>query len=128
MGDLISIFMNVVKNNYMNFEGRARRREYWMYFLAYMIIYVALYALMFIFAAIADFLAVIISILLAFFALGLLLPSLAVGVRRLHDTNKSGWFMLLGFVPLANFYLLYLMILEGDKGPNQYGPDPKSGE
>lgn len=126
MGDLISIFMSVVKENYANFNGRARRREYWMFFLGYMIIYAILYALMIILAAIDPSLALIGSILLLIFALGLFLPTLAVGVRRLHDTNKSGWFMLLGLVPLANLYLLYLFITEGDKGSNQYGEDPKA--
>lgn len=128
MGDLISIFMSVVKENYANFNGRARRREYWMYFLGYMIIFILIYVLMIILAAIEPALAIIGSILLLIFSLGLLLPTLAVGVRRLHDTNKSGWFMLLGLVPLANLYLLYLFITEGDKGPNQYGEDPKLGE
>lgn len=60
------------------------------------------------------------------YALAMLLPSLAVGVRRLHDTGKSGWWMLLGFVPLANIALLVFFIQDGTVGANQYGPDPKA--
>ena len=61
-------------------------------------------------------------------SLALLIPGIAVAVRRLHDTNKSGWFLLLALIPFVNLYLIYLLIIEGDKGPNQYGPDPKAEE
>jgi len=121
-------FLNIVKNQYANFEGRARRKEYWMYALMYIIIFVAISVVAVILGMIASILATIVSIISYLFSLALLVPTIAVGVRRLHDTNKSGWFMLLGLVPLANLYLLYLLVIEGDKGANQYGPDPKAGE
>ncbi|KAF1071720.1 MAG: Inner membrane protein YhaI [Pseudomonas citronellolis] len=60
------------------------------------------------------------------YSLAVLLPSLGVAARRLHDQGKSGWMMLLGFVPLANFYLLYLFCLDSQPGANAYGPDPKA--
>lgn len=56
--------------------------------------------------------------------LAAIVPSIAVGVRRLHDQDKSGWFMLLGLIPLVGIVLLVFFCLEGTKGPNQYGPDP----
>jgi len=62
------------------------------------------------------------------FALAIIVPYIGVGIRRLHDVNKSGWFLLLGLIPLVNFYLLYLLVIEGTIGDNQYGPDPKAGE
>lgn len=61
-------------------------------------------------------------------SLALLVPSLAVLARRLHDVGKPTWYIVLGLIPLVNFYILYLTILEGDKGPNEFGPDPKAEE
>lgn len=121
-------FLNIVKNQYANFDGRARRKEYWMYILVYVIIMVAFSILGAILGMIATVLATIVSAISGLLGLALLVPTIAVGVRRLHDTNKSGWFMLLGLVPIVQFYLIYLLVIEGDKGDNQYGPDPKAGE
>lgn len=60
-------------------------------------------------------------------ALGLLLPSIAVAVRRLHDTERSGWWLLIGFVPLVGgIVLLVFMCLDGTSGANRFGPDPKA--
>jgi len=53
-----------------------------------------------------------------------IIPSFAVTVRRLHDHDKSGWFILIGLIPLAGFYLLYLYVTKGTDGPNRFGPDP----
>lgn len=111
-------FLKVVRDNYANFDGRARRKEYWMFFLANLIIGVVF--------AILGQIASLFSYISGLVSLGLLIPGIAVAVRRLHDTNKSGWFLLLGLIPLANLYLIYLLVIEGDKGPNQFGPDPKA--
>ena len=63
------------------------------------------------------------------FALGTLLPSIAVAVRRLHDTGRSGLWLLLGIIPLLGaIVLLYFTVQEGDVGPNEYGEDPKAAE
>ena len=61
--------------------------------------------------------------------LATLIPSLAVAVRRLHDINKSGWYILIGFIPfVGGIILLIWAVKEGDKGANQFGPDPKGGD
>ncbi len=110
-------FLDVVKNKYASFSGRARRQEYWMFILVYIIAYVLL--------AVID--AVVGTMVLALiFSLALLVPSLAVAVRRLHDTNRSGWWLLLGLIPLVGLVLIVFLALEGTKGDNQYGPDPKA--
>jgi len=107
-------FLDVVKNKYAEFNGRARRKEYWMFTLFYLIFYFGLSFL----TLISEFLAFLPMIL----SLGLFIPSIAVGVRRMHDVDKSGWFIL---IPIYN---LILACTEGTRGPNQYGPDPKGGD
>lgn len=120
-------FLKVVRDNYANFEGRARRKEYWMYMLAQFILILALIIVSAIFYAISNTLGGLIYGIIGLLSLALIIPTLAVTVRRLHDTNKSGWFILVSLIPfVGGIYLLYLEILEGDKGPNQYGPDPKA--
>lgn len=109
-------FLDVVKNKYADFNGRARRQEYWMYILVYIILAIV--------ASIIDSI-IGMQILGSILGLALLVPSLAVGVRRLHDISKSGWFLLLGIVPIANFYLLYLLVQDGTPGSNEYGANPK---
>jgi len=61
-------------------------------------------------------------------ALGMIVPAIAVTVRRLHDTNKSGWFYLFAFVPGGGIVILIFAVMEGDRRPNLYGPDPKNHE
>jgi uncharacterized membrane protein YhaH (DUF805 family) len=64
--------------------------------------------------------------LIGFIILGCLIPSIAVQVRRFHDQDKSGWFVLLNFIPsIGGIIVLVFMCLEGTRGPNRYGPDPK---
>ncbi len=110
-------YMKLPLQRYADFSGRSRRMEYWMFYLASII---ALVGGMIIDSIIGY------PILQIIIALGMIVPSIACGVRRLHDQDKSGWFMLLGLIPLANIVLLVFMFLEGTKGPNQYGPDPKA--
>lgn len=107
-----------VLKKYTEFTGRARRQEYWMFFLFNFIISMV----------IAIIGAVIgLPILHLIYALAVLLPSIGVGIRRLHDTDRSGWWMLIAFVPfIGGIWLLVLMVLEGTAGENQYGPDPKA--
>ncbi len=114
--DFTKWFMDCVKNKYAQFNGRARRKEYWMFTLV-----------MFLLMIVAQILDSIIGLPVFYLlvALGLLCPSFAAGARRLHDIGKSGWFLLLGAVPLANFYLLYLLVQDSQPGNNQYGPNPK---
>ena len=113
-----SWFLDCVTKKYAEFNGRARRKEYWLFTLVYILLIVLAVIIM----SIIPFLGMIIY---AAAGLGLLLPSLAVAVRRLHDVGKSGWFLLLALVPIISLYLLYLFIQDGTPGANQYGPNPK---
>lgn len=120
---------------YADFEGRSRRMEYWMFYLFTLIIgMVAALVIL----AIAMLLytmnlsesamgMVLIPIWLILFlaSMALIVPTIAVTVRRLHDQDKSGWMILLGFIPfVGGIILLVFMCLEGTRGPNRYGPDP----
>lgn len=115
---------------YADFQGRSRRKEYWMFFLGYMIVFAVLAALGGILGAFdpagGGVLGTIFIGLLVIFALALLVPSLAVQVRRFHDQDKSGWFVLLGLIPYVGGLIVFIfMLLEGTKGPNRFGDDPK---
>nr|WP_321224747.1 DUF805 domain-containing protein [uncultured Psychroserpens sp.] len=113
-------YLKVVRDNYANFNGRARRKEYWMFILFHMIFtYGGLIVLGLIAAALdSPFILFIVHIYL----FAVLIPTIAVAVRRMHDVGKSGWYML---IPIYSFILA---ITEGEKGTNQYGPDPKSAD
>ena len=123
---MIDWYKKVLLENYANFSGRARRSEYWYFTLMNMLILLGLYSILIV-AAVADIpiLAGIGGFLTLIFALGTFIPHLAVAVRRLHDTGKSGAFLLLGLVPFVSLILLYFYAAEGDKNGNQYGADPK---
>lgn len=105
--------------NYVVFEGRARRKEYWMFTLFNLIIFAVLYAL----AQSASIFLVLYSL----YGLAVFLPSLAVSVRRLHDTGRSGFWLFLAFIPIVGaIILIVFMALPGDQGDNAHGPDPKA--
>jgi uncharacterized membrane protein YhaH (DUF805 family) len=109
-------YLDVFKK-YAEFNGRARRKEYWMFTL---------------FNFLAIVLLLIVSLiglwfLLPIYVLAVVIPSLALTIRRLHDTDRSGWWFFIGFVPLVGgIWFFVLMVLEGTKGENQFGPDPKA--
>lgn len=110
--------------NYATFNGRARRKEYWMYML-----FVGLFALLFgsLMSLLVFILGPFVIFLLVPFFLVFLVPSIAVTVRRLHDTNKSGWWYLICLVPYVGSIILFILsVIEGDRHENQYGPDPKA--
>ena len=113
MNNIIENYKHVFKN-YVTFEGRARRSEYWYFFLANIIVAFILGFIdgMFGISTKPDE-----SILADIYLLLILLPSVAVGVRRLHDSDKSGWWLLLPF------YNLYLLIRVGTTGSNHFGAD-----
>ncbi len=111
-------YLKVLKN-YVGFQGRARRKEYWMFVLVNVIISIVL--------SIVESIANISSVLTGIYSLAILLPSLAVGARRLHDTGKSGWWQLLSLIPLiGTIILLVFMCLDSEDKENKYGSNPKS--
>lgn len=118
-------YLKVLKQ-YADFNGRARRQEYWMFALFNIIIIVALVLLSLMIGSSTSS-EDLMSIPILIYYLGIIIPSIAVAVRRLHDQNKSGWYYLVTFIPLVGgIWLLVLLCTEGDSGPNQYGPDPKN--
>jgi uncharacterized membrane protein YhaH (DUF805 family) len=124
-----------VLKQYVDFSGRARRTEYWMFTLFNVIILIVLgivdRALGFgSFSGTSGGGSVAFSaslgVLGGIYSLAVLLPSLAVAVRRLHDTNRSGWWLLIGLIPIiGGIVLLVFFVLEGTRGPNAHGADPK---
>jgi len=113
---------------YADFSGRSRRLEYWMFSLFTLLLLIGFYGLAVATGSVAED-DVPTGPALAIFAilsLGLIIPSLAVQVRRLHDQNLSGWWTLLNLIPyLGSLILLVPMLRGGTKGPNRFGPDPK---
>ena len=110
---------------YAQFSGRSRRKEYWMFFL-FIIICAVVIGIIEGILGMSGMVGDLYGPLTLLFILAIFIPSLAVQVRRFHDQDKSGWFVLLGFIPLVGgLIVLVFMCLEGTKGPNQYGPDPK---
>ena len=103
-------------SNYVNFAGRAIRSEYWYWVLFVLIATIA--------TSIID-LVLGITLFEPIFSLAVLLPSIAVGVRRLHDLDRSGWGLLLGFIPLIGAIVLIVWFCgRGTPGANRFGPDP----
>jgi uncharacterized membrane protein YhaH (DUF805 family) len=111
-------FIEAVKkafSNYANFNGRARRSEYWWFFLFNLIVSIVL---MFVDTSMGSTAGMLGNI----YTLGTLVPSIAVGVRRMHDVGKSGWYLL---IPIYN---IILAATNGETGTNGYGADPKGDE
>jgi uncharacterized membrane protein YhaH (DUF805 family) len=116
---MVQYFLDAVTNHYFDFNGRARRSAYWYYTLGYIILYVVL--------AVISSVAHLGQILTGLLSLALLLPSLGIGVRRLHDIGRSGWWILIGIIPLVGWIvLIYWYVQPGTAGTNEYGPDPKA--
>ena len=108
---------------YAVFSGRARRREYWMFFLVNMIIAIILGIIEGVIDSSPESNR---SVLSTLYGLGIFLPSLAVGVRRLHDTGRSGWWTLVGVIPIIGaIVLLIFMAQDSQSADNEYGPNPK---
>lgn len=120
-------FIDALKNA-VNFSGRARRKAYWMFVLFYVI-----------FAFVAGVLDGILGttvnpktgmgVIGGLYIFLMLLPLIALSIRRLHDTDRSGWWFLINFVPLIGGLVFFVFtLLEGTRGDNRFGPDPKAGE
>jgi uncharacterized membrane protein YhaH (DUF805 family) len=115
-------YLKVLKN-YVNFQGRARRREYWMFVLFNLIVSVVIGII----DGVLDMkTAGGLGILGLVYSLAVLLPSLAVGARRLHDIDKSGWWQLIAIIPILGWIVLIVWAAtEGNSGSNRFGSDPK---
>ena len=117
-------FMYALTENYANFEGRARRSEYWWFTLINAGMAIVILFLVGIVVASNESAAPIVVVVFLWL-IATIIPSLAVAVRRLHDTNKSGWLLLLQLVPFGGLVILIFLFLDSDQGPNQYGWPPK---
>lgn len=107
-------------SKYAGFSGRARRSEFWWFYLFSFLVIVA--------AAIVDAVAGTSPLFYALAALALFLPNLAAAVRRLHDIGKSGWSYLIVLIPIVGGIILIVWLAkDGVRGQNEYGPDPKGG-
>lgn len=108
-----------VLENYAVFDGRARRKEYWMFVLVNFFISIGI--------GLVEGLLGLGQILGSLYGLAILIPFFAVSVRRLHDSGRTGWWVLLWLIPLLGTLVLILFFcFEGDAGDNEYGPDPLS--
>jgi uncharacterized membrane protein YhaH (DUF805 family) len=107
-----------VLRNYTGFTGRARRTEFWMFALINFLVSLGIGVVGLIFGGRL--------VLHTLYALAVLLPSLAVSVRRLHDTNRTGWWLLIGLIPFLGVIVLVIFAIQDSQpGNNQYGPNPK---
>jgi uncharacterized membrane protein YhaH (DUF805 family) len=119
---------------YAEFSGRSRRKEYWMFALFNAIVNGVLLAIGFwgaserVFSS-TDELTLYFGCTLGLYGLAAFIPGLAVTIRRLHDTDRSGWTILFSLIPIVGpLILLYFYVTEGTNGPNRFGEDPKAGE
>ena len=109
---------------YAMFHGRARRKEYWFFFLFNMLFTAIAVIVDMTMGTFNDDLGV--GLLQGVYALAVLIPSIAVTVRRLHDTDKSGWWIFISLVPLiGGIWLLVLLVFDGNSNENRFGGDPK---
>jgi len=116
-------FSEAVKSgfdHYVKFDGRASRPAYWWWFLFTILVAVA--------ASIIDAAIGSFGVISGIAGLALLLPGLSVAIRRLHDTDHSGWWVLIGLIPIIGFIVLLVFYLrQSDPGENRYGPPPAEG-
>lgn len=110
---------------YADFSGRAQRSEYWYFILFYSLLWIGLAILDLMMDSFSKDLGF--GLLSGIFSLGVLVPSISVSVRRLHDTDRSGWWLLIGFVPLVGAIILLVFCLQDSQaGTNRFGPNPKT--
>jgi|ERR1700722_15602796 uncharacterized membrane protein YhaH (DUF805 family) len=103
-------------SNYVNFSGRSCRSEYWYWILFIIVADIV--------AGIIDY-AIGIQVVTGLFGLATILPNLAVAIRRLHDLDRTGWWIFIGLIPLVGWIILIIWYCtRGTNGPNRFGPDP----
>jgi uncharacterized membrane protein YhaH (DUF805 family) len=107
----LQLFTNLLKK-YVEFSGRARRQEYWMFTLIYLLIYIGL--------AVVEGMILGTPFIASIFLLAIFLPTISVGGRRLHDTDRSSCWLLLSLIPIISIVLVVFMCLDSEEG--DYGP------
>jgi len=116
-------YLTVLKK-YAVFTGRARRKEYWMFVLFNIIFYVVAIILDNILGTAIEDLGY--GLFYILYTLGVIIPSIAVAVRRLHDIGKSGWWIFISLIPIIGvFWFIVLVATDSQAGENEYGPYPK---
>lgn len=123
-GIIMSWYLNVLKK-YAVFSGRARRKEYWMFVLMNGVIGLVIAIIQQLLNLSNEF---GVGVLSSVYSLLVLIPGIAVTVRRLHDTNRSAWWLLLALIPLANIAVFIFLILDSKDEGNRFGPSPKAEE
>ncbi len=121
MNNVIDNFKQVVTGKYADFTGRADRKEYWLFVLAMIVISLVLGLFTTLFAKV-KLLYILFAVLSGAVSLALLIPSLAVTVRRLHDIGKGGGWIFISLIPfIGAIWLLILVIMKGEPGENRFG-------
>lgn len=115
---MFNYFLDAFRENYVNFSGRARRAEYWSFVLFF---YISLFVLALMGESFGG-----INFITGIFYIASLLPFLALTVRRLHDSGKSGWWLLIGIIPLLGGIVIFIFtLLDSDPFENEWGQNPK---
>lgn len=115
-------FMKALRQ-YAVFTGRARRKEYWFFVLFYILIAIGLGFI----DSVLGLGSEEFGLLSGLFGLAMILPALGVAVRRMHDTGRSGWWVLVSLIPFVGWLIfIWFATRDGEPGPNDYGPDPKA--
>lgn len=118
-------FIGAYKDKYADFSGRARRKEYWMFYLFYILTVIVLAFLMGVVSEINETLSTFVAAIFVLFVIGSIIPTLAITARRLHDLNMSGWWQLLFLIPYVGSLVIFIFtLLPGTKGVNRFGLDP----
>lgn len=123
-------YSDAININYFNFKGRARRKEYWMFVLIDTAIIVSLYLAILYFSDLysRDFNAIgfVLTVFFVIYIIVTFIPSLSVTVRRLHDTGRSGWWLLALLIPFGGIIIFVFSCLDSHPGDNRFGPNPKT--
>ena len=113
----------VICENYSHYKGRARRSEFWYWQLFNLIMNIIFFILAYVISTQISFVLIPIFIIIS---LKILFPTFTIMVRRLHDTGKSGWFLILFFIPIVGWIILIIMFCQDSDATNEYGPSPKA--